>query len=494
MFPTWRLRLREARVACDSGRYDDASRVLADESLREFLPAKRLARDVAGKMLERASDRFALGDTAAGWQDLLTADRLGGQAEEADQIRHKYADSALQSARKYLAAGEPASALARLEKLHKRGLAVEQVRTCTQIAQLMQESGKLAAHGHFAEAAGPIRRAHGIAQLPASPPASLPSAGRPAGIMDDIAAYLANEESRLDTRAGEYQRLSGEMHAALAIQNWGAVLTAADSILAIAPQHAAATQARRRAWKAVGMDVTCLHSGRAPRRPVAIELVKTAARRRRPSTRPTSRSSEVDTVAGNEQIQRALLWVDAVGGFLVCLDDSIAIGQPSPSEQIALPILADLSRRHALIRRDAGAYVLEPLQRTSVDGREITVSTLLTDNHIIQLGDNVRIRFNKPHALSATAKLTLESHHKTQPSVDAVLLMADSCVLGPNRHCHVRCRQWQRDVVVYRQNDQLFCRADEPLLVDGIDARGNNEIHSGARIEGEDFSFAWETV
>ena len=90
--------------------------------------------------------------------------------------------------------------------------------------------------------------------------------------------------------------------------------------------------------------------------------------------------------------------------------------------------------------------------------------TVLADNQLIQLGDNVRIRFNKPHALSATARLTLESHHKTQPSADAVLLMADSCVLGPNRHCHVRCRNWQRDVVVYRQNDQLFCRADEPPI------------------------------
>jgi hypothetical protein len=222
--------------------------------------------------------------------------------------------------------------------------------------------------------------------------------------------------------------------------------------------------------------------------------VRQAGRLSPRSTRHASRSSEVDTVAGHEIPQRALLWVDAVGGFLVCLDDCVAIGQPSPGEQVALPILADLSRRHALIRRDAGAYILEPLQRTFVDGREITSPTLLADNQLIQLGDNVRLRFQKPHALSATAKLTLESHHKTQPSADAVLLMADSCVLGPNRHCHVRCREWQRDVVIFRQNEQLFCRADEPISVDGVQALGNNEIHPGARVEGEDFSFAWETL
>jgi hypothetical protein len=188
------------------------------------------------------------------------------------------------------------------------------------------------------------------------------------------------------------------------------------------------------------------------------------------------------------------LWVDAVGGFLVCLDDAVAIGQPAAGEPLAVPILADLSRRHAVIRREAGAYVLEPVHRTLVDGREISGPFVLSDNQLIQLGDNVRVRFSRPHALSATARLVLESHHKTQPSADAVLLMADSCVLGPNRHCHVRCRSWDRDVVVFRQNEQVFCRADEPLIIDGVAAGNSSEIQSGMRVEGQDFSFAWETV
>src|SRR4051812_28694994 len=483
MFPTWRLRLREARVAWQSGRYDDASRVLADESLREFLPAKRLARDVAGKIVERARDRFALGDSVAGWKDLLTADRLGGANEAIDKLKHDYSDAALRDAQKYMAAGEPASALLRLEKIKKRGPSAEPTRPCIQVAQLMQESANWAAHGLFAEAAAPIRRAQHLAELDDS-----------AGIMNDVAAHLASEAERLETTAGNCERLNVEMHSALAAKNWSAVLSAADALLALAPQHSAAAQARRRAWKAVGMDVTQLYAGRLPRGPVALAVDKADARRVRPSTRPASRSSEVDTVAGSEQAERALLWVDAVGGFLVCLDDAIAIGQPSPGESVALPILADLSRRHAVIRRDAGAYVLDSLQRTLIDGREIKAPTVLVDNQLIQLGDNVRVRFNKPHALSATAKLTIESHHKTQPSADAILLMADSCVLGPNRHCHVRCRGWERDVVIYRQNNQFFCRADEPLSVDGVAADGNNEIQSGSHVEGEAFSFTWEKL
>ena len=204
------------------------------------------------------------------------------------------------------------------------------------------------------------------------------------------------------------------MHAALAAENWSAALTAADALLAIAPQHAAAGQARRRAWKAVGMDVTQPYRGRRAADSCRCKLDQCGGRGGRRSTH-ASRSNEDDTVAGNEHPQRALLWIDAVGGFLVCMDDCIVLGQPSAGDKIAVPILADLSRRHAVIRRDAGAYVLEPLQRTRVDGREITAPHVLADNQLIQLGDNVRMRFTKPHALSATARLMMESHHKTQP-------------------------------------------------------------------------------
>src|SRR3972149_2289981 len=108
MFPAWRLRLREARVAWQNGRYDDAAALVSADSLREYLPAKRLAQDVARQMVERAGDRFAHGDSIAGWQDLAKADRLGGQAEAIGQLRRKYADRTLDEVRRYLAAGRTA--------------------------------------------------------------------------------------------------------------------------------------------------------------------------------------------------------------------------------------------------------------------------------------------------------------------------------------------------------------------------------------------------
>jgi FHA domain len=480
---TWRLQLREARVACQSGRYEDAVRLLSAESLREFLPARQLAQDVAGKLVQRAGNRFSRGDSVAGWHDLSAADRLGGQAEAIRDMRQQYAERGLHEALRNLAIGEPDAALARLAKIERRGLLDVAARRCQQIARLMRGAQQSAERGHFTDASAGIEHAMRLINQDV-----------PGSVTMDITKRLQEQGTKYGQLAGECQRLSAEMHSALERQSWGSALSAAEALLAIAPQHLAAAQTRRRAWKAVGMDVTRAYVGRRPMRAVSLQVERAAGHSGRRSTHASARSSEDDTVTGNTRPRRALLWVDAVGGFLVCLDDCVVLGQPSGGDTIAIPILADLSRRHAAIRRDGGAYVLEPIHDVSVDGRPITTAIVLGDNHLIQLGDNVRLRFTKPHALSATAKLVLESHHKSQPSADAVLLMADSCVLGPNRHCHVRCPEWHHDVVLYRQNDGVYCRSDRPLVIDGTEASGASEIQSGQRIEGEEFSFTWETV
>lgn len=481
MFPTWRLKLREVQVAVDSQRYEEAIALLERGTLGEYLPAKKLAQDVAGKMVARAKERFSRGDSAAGWQDLLVAERLGGQGAAVGQVRDAYVATALAEVRRYLASGQPAPALARLAKLHRRGLSGEAGRMLDQIAHSMHDAQVAAQHGRFAEASAALERAQGLA------------ADRKCGEGTmEIARQLEVQARQVATQQAEGQRLSAELHARLTEQDWSAVLAAAEAVLAIAPQHEAARQARRRAWQAVGMDVTRVHERGRPGGQVSLDWNRAAARGGRRSTRPGVRSSEVETKLGSEQPQRALLWIDAVGGFLVCLDEQVVIGQPSSGAPIAVPILADLSRRHAVIRREAGAYVIEPIQSVRIDGRELTGPTVLADGQVVQMGDSVRIRFTRPHALSATARLDFLSHHKTQPTADAVLLMADSCVLGPSAHCHVRSQNWEHDVVLYRSAGGFQCRSAAALVVEGEARSGPIDLLAGQRVEGESFSFTWE--
>lgn len=195
-----------------------------------------------------------------------------------------------------------------------------------------------------------------------------------------------------------------------------------------------------------------------------------------------------------QNCDRFLLWIDAVGGYWVCLGDEVTLGQPIPQAIAEIPILGDISARHAVIRRDGEGYLLEALRPSWLDGRVVEGVRLLSHGSVIQLGDAVRLAFRRPHALSATARLDFLSRHRTQPSADAVLLMAEACVLGPRPQSHVVCREWPEEVILYRHDGQLYCRTRGWLDIDGVRYQDRGPIHCNSRVEGEQFSFSLEAI
>jgi hypothetical protein len=196
------------------------------------------------------------------------------------------------------------------------------------------------------------------------------------------------------------------------------------------------------------------------------------------------------------QPDRFFLWVDAVGGYLVCLGDMVTLGQAADGPEAAdIPLLGDLSRQHARIRRDGEGYLIEGYKDISVDGRPVAGVAGLRDGSLVRLGRGVKLVFRRPHALSATARLDFVSGHRTQPTVDAVLLMADTCVLGPQRHSHVVCREWPGEVVLSRHEEQLYCRAAGAIEIDGGRyTSGRGPVGRNSRIMGERFSLTLEEI
>lgn len=193
--------------------------------------------------------------------------------------------------------------------------------------------------------------------------------------------------------------------------------------------------------------------------------------------------------------QRRMLWIDGVGGYLVMLGNEITIGQPAPSgsQELGLPILADLAPRHARLARTGGSYMLTPYDTCTVAGKPIEGPTVLADGVCFTLG-SVELRLRRPHALSASALLTVESGHRTTPTADAILLMAESCVMGPKPHSHIRCSKWTDEVILFRGSEGLVCRSTGRLLTDGQTSGGPTPIFPGKRIEGQDFAFCLEEV
>lgn len=168
---------------------------------------------------------------------------------------------------------------------------------------------------------------------------------------------------------------------------------------------------------------------------------------------------------------RGMLWIDGVGGYLVCWGERVVLGQPVSGGGMAGPeigIWGDLSRQHATITRVGEGYTLEPLRTTRVDGRSLNETTLLADGQTIQLGDSVRLNFRQPHPWSRSARLELASHHRPQPAADGVLLAAEVLILGSGRHCHVVCPGWQQEILFVRHGDEWSIRSTGEILQGGM--------------------------
>jgi hypothetical protein len=191
---------------------------------------------------------------------------------------------------------------------------------------------------------------------------------------------------------------------------------------------------------------------------------------------------------------RLLMWVDAVGGFYVCQGSEIRVGQAVPGSNIELPLLADLSRHHATIRRDEEGYMIEPIRDVRINGQAIAQASWLNDGALLELGPALKIRFRRPHPLSATARLDFVSHHRTQPTAAAVILLSDTCVMGPGPQNHVICRHWPHDVVLFRQHGGLHCRSETPFEIDGRRYEHQGPLTLNSHVNGEQFSFSLEEI
>jgi hypothetical protein len=205
------------------------------------------------------------------------------------------------------------------------------------------------------------------------------------------------------------------------------------------------------------------------------------------------------SVGSSTLVNRFMLWIDSVGGYWVCLDDELIIGQPGGmhggvGHGADIPILADISSRHARIRRDGEGYLIDALRDVRVAGRPVEKTEFLADGSRIEIGPNVTLQLRRTHPLSLSARLDFISRHRTQPAADAVLLLADSCVMGPRPQSHVVCRDWKKEVILFRHDEKMICHAAGRFEIDGVAYRNRGPLHANARVAGDGFSFSLEAV
>ena len=454
MFQGWRLKLREAQEAFKSGDLTEACRLLLDGKLLEFLPGRKLAAQVAEKKAQRATDLARRGEMDSGWRELESARQLAGETATLQRASQNLVDRALAKVHHSIGVGDASSALRQIEALEKRKVDPSSLAALRQVAQRVHSAANLANRGKFAEADAQLAAA---IQL------------RP------NYSELNDVRTSYREKAERARSLTEQLHRAMAEKAWSDVVPIADQLLELAPDSPLAREARKQAWTKVG--------------------AKFADSRRFAATqdwRPSSYSG--DRQLPDASGERFVLWVDGVGGYLVCLEGEVVIGQAAPGNAVDIAVLADISRRHAKIRREGEGYLIEPLHVLRINDQAVQTKTLLKDGDEIELGAGVRFRFRRPHALSASARLDMISRHRIQPYADSILLMAESCVLGPRWQNHVVCQEWEGDVVLYRQDDDLYCRAMDAIEIDGELCDGRGRLTSNSHVAGSDFSMSLEEL
>jgi len=137
---------------------------------------------------------------------------------------------------------------------------------------------------------------------------------------------------------------------------------------------------------------------------------------------------------------------------------------------------------------------LYALGRVSVDGMPVQSQAEIKHQQTIELEGGVKLKYSQSHPLSKTARLDFVSRHRTQPWSDAILLMSQSIILGPNRNNHVFCPTWNSDLIIFRRSEKWFCRSTEPIEIDQQPVGPEGPIQFNSRIVGEDFSLTLESV
>ena len=442
------LALRQAREALKQGRLEEAHRLLTQPAIRDHRAAGELLAQLVRAYVERGERCLKRQDAESAWRDLLQAEQLQTAEKTVDSLRQTLVRLGVAEVRALLQTGEVRRADEAVAHLRERRVRSTELQVLEEAARDWLHAHDLAEHGELASAREAVERVR-------------------RRLLDRPAA-LDRFADDLDHHRKILPGLLVRLHEAAEQGRWREVVEVAEQVLAVAPQHAEARKARSRAWRAI--------------EPVTVALPG-----------PDAPPNGVEQPCDNLPV-RFLLWIDGVGGYLVCLGARVTFGQAIHDGHVDIPLVADVSRLHASLTRDAEGYVLEAVRPIQVNAREVT-RALLQAGDRLTLGASCQLQFRLPVPISTSARLDLVSGHRLPLSVDAILLMADTLVLGDDPQVHVNVPDLKQPLVLFRQKDTLGIRYRGKLCINGRTS-GERLLLSDpqATVSGENISFALEPV
>jgi hypothetical protein len=496
MFVTLWLTVRQVRQALRRGDPESAQKLLAPLVQTGYRKAASVMAEVARGFRLRGEKALRNDDPEAAWKDLLSAEALNTPGPELAAFRNTLTKLGVAECRAALLAGHPLRVIEAHARLRQRSAFHPDFAVLEDAAKEWLRAMETADRGDFSAAAAMVERAKGKV-----PPA----------LHDGFDEY----RGKLTARQEQFREATVKLHEAAAGGKWADVLRYGDLVTAVAPHHRDARSLIARAWDVLpaaplgatragalsnssGM-VELAWAGLKPEpaadAPTASYRLNTngATASRLPLAKPVSRVAPVlDTVAPGLP-KRFLLWIDGVGGYLVCLNTRVGFGQATGGGPVDVPLFADVSRMHAELTRDGEGYVLESGRELLVNG-EPTKRAPLAANDRVTLGGTCQFVFHQPVPISPSARLELVSGHRLPLAVDGVLLMAENLILGPAAPVHVVMPDAAMNIVIYRGKDGLGIRIAGAFKIDNQPHQNRAPLPIPACVTGDSFSFAVEPV
>jgi hypothetical protein len=476
------LALRQAEEAVANHRPEDAHRLIEPLIADGYRKASRLAREVVKAYVARAAKFLDQNNLGAAWGDLLAAEALNTGEKAVAELRQTLARLGLVQARASLEAGEPLDTVATVGRLRERGVRHPDLAHLEAVAQDWGQAAELVDRGEFLRAIADLDRLR--------PKLPCPTTG------------FDRFRGEVEERHARFRASVGRLYDAAEARLWRDALAAADEVLAVAPEHREAKAIRGKAWLAAAplggepenARAEGESTGPAVTRPDrGPNLVGTASTLdySSPSTPQTLTSSH----AGSAPFpKRFLLWVDGVGGYLVCLSNRVTFGQATGEAPVDVPLFADVSRLHAELTRDGEGYVIESGKGVLVNGKTANRSVLAAGDRVT-LGATCQFLFHKPVSVSSTARLELTSGHRLPVAVDGVLLMGNELILGAGPESHVVLPGVPAPVLIYRSKDGLGVRVpDGRFRIDDRVCHDRAALPLPSVVSADTFTFAVEPV
>lgn len=442
------LTLKQADEALKNGRLEEAQSLLTQSPAQGRKGvAERLAK-LARAYVERGERQQRNNDLDAAWRDLLQAEQLLSGDTTPERLRQTLTRLGLAEVRALFQGGDPKRADEGISRLRDKAIRSAELQVLEEAARDWLNARELADKAEF--------------------PRAIEALDRAARLFADDCPALANYRSDVDQKRLKFPALLVKLHEAANAKRWPDVLDLADRVLGVAPDHAEARKIRTRAWQSLE----------------PLEVLPAAAQ-------PAGNLS--DTVAFDPLPMRFLLWIDGVGGYLVCLGGRLTFGQATPDAHVDVPLVADVSRLHATLSRDSEGYVLEAVRAVQVNGQPMTRGFLRNGDRVT-VGTSCQFLFRQPVPVSTSARLDMVSGHRLPVGIDGVLLMADTLVLGSGAQVHVTVPDLKEPIILYRGKDGLGYRHKGSLVINGRKSPERGLLGAQATVHGDEVSFAVEPV